>query len=46
MKNKSALRDLGHNNVVKRPHLNIAETDIYEIIDEVKVIDKLQKNSK
>lgn len=43
MENKSARRDLGHNNVVKRPHLNIAETNIYEIINEEKIIDKLQK---
>ena len=43
MENKSARRDLGHNNVVKRPHLNIAETNIYEIFNEEKVVDKLQK---
>lgn len=36
-------RDLGHNNVVKRPHLVIAKTNIYDICNSDKVTEKLQK---
>lgn len=36
-------RDLGNNNVVKRPHLVIAETNIYDICNSDSVTEKLQK---
>lgn len=43
MKNKSKGRDLGHNNVVKRSHLIISKTDIYNIYDTDTITKKLQK---
>lgn len=39
-------RDLKHNNVVKKPHLIVVKTniyDIYDVYDPDKVIKKLQK---
>lgn len=43
MKNKSKGRDLGHNNVVKRPHLIIYKTDIYNMYNTDTITEKLQK---
>ena len=36
-------RDLGHNNVIKRPHLVIAKTNFNNIYDSDKATEKLQK---
>lgn len=46
MENITPPRDLGHNNAVKRPHLNLKENNIYEILsknDDEEIIDILQK---
>lgn len=43
MKSKCTRRDLGRNNMVKRPHLVMAETKIYDICDADRITETLQK---
>lgn len=43
MKSKCTRRDLGHNNIVKRHHLVMAETKIYDLCDADRITETLQK---